>query len=312
MRISITDRTVTLTQLEHIVALEKYRHFGKAAEHCNITQSTLSISIQKLEQELDMEIFDRSTHPIKITEIGKEIIIQAKVVIMNSKILSEIARSRKTEASGEIRLGLIGSVSVYLLPKIYKFLSQKFPKVKVNAQESQSSSLIQKLKLTELDCAIMASNLGDSNLLEIPLYKEEMMGFVSQNDPLYDQEILEIDNLPLDRMWRMLGQHSPGNNIVPVAENGSINMAGTVETLIRIVRENGGFTIVPDTHIPLMRKEFQDSIRPLEPKSYRDISLYIRRDYVSERLLNILVEAIKFAVPEKCINSPILNQPIKL
>lgn len=303
---------MTLPQLEHIVALEKYRHFGKAAESCNITQSTLSISIQKLEQELDVEIFDRSSHPIKLTEIGEEIMVQAKVVIMNTKILAEIAKSRKTEASGEIRLGLIGSVSVYLLPKIYKFLSESFPKVRIVAQESQSSSLVQKLKMAELDCAVMSGDLGDKYLLEIPLYKEELMAFVSQNDPLYKKDILEIDNLPQERMWRLLGQHSPGNNIVPFTENGSINMAGTVETLVRIVQMNGGFTIVPDTHKPLMRKEFQDSLRPLRPKSYRNISLYIRRDYVSERLLNILIEAVKYAVPEKCINSPILNKPIRL
>lgn len=313
MIISIASPVMTLTQLEHIIALDKYRHFGQAASACNITQSTLSISIQKLEQELEAEIFNRGTHPISVTEIGKEIIIQAKVVVVNAQILSEISLSKKNSASGKIMLGLIGSVSVYLLPKIHKFIRDNYPNVRIVAEEGSSQALCNKLALAEIDCGIMAGNMAVPQLLEIPLYKEELMVFVSEEEKdLHSKEVIHISDLHKDKLWRLHGSNSPGNRLFPIDNDENINMVGTVETLVRVVEMNGGYTIIPDTHKPLMRQEFRNHIRALSPKSHREISLYIRKDFVSERLLNILVEAVKYAVPEKCSSNTLLNYPIKL
>lgn len=307
---------MTLQQLEYIVALDRYRHFAKAADACNVTQSTLSIAIQKLEQELDIRIFDREAHPIKPTEIGEEIIVQARIVLFNSKIISEIASSRKVQASGTVRLGMIGSVSAYLLPKMHQFLSENYPKVKIRAEEVHSTALVDKLLLTEVDCGIMAANMVCNNLLEIPIYTEELMLFVSPQEDIYNENEISLSEISKEKLWRMHGPHGPGNGLFPSPgedeSEAKINMAGTIETVVRIVDLNGGYTIVPEPHIYLMRERFKKNIRRIKERPNRQISLYIRKDYVSERLLNIIVDAIKYALPENCICSPLLNKPIKL
>lgn len=304
---------MTLQQLEYILALNRYRHFGKAAESCGINQSTLSISIQKLEEELDIKIFDRDSHPISVTAIGEEIITQAKIAVFNAKLIKEIALSKKISARGLLHVGLIGSVSVYLLPRLIRFMRAEYPAVSIIPEEASSESLINKLLLTEIDCAIMTSNIKNDNILEIPLYREELVAFVSPEDELFSYKELHKNNLPTDRLWRLSGKHSPANTLLSEENNDKpYNMAGTIETLVRIVMLNGGYTIIPKTHIELMRKQYLASIRPILPTTYRPISLYIRKDYTSERLLNILIEAIKNSVPEDLINSPLLNNPIKL
>ena len=298
---------MTLQQLEYILALNRHRHFAKAAESCGVTQSTLSISIQKLEDELDVRIFDRDSHPITLTPIGEEIITQTKIAVFNTKLIKEIALSRKTSAKGLLRIGLIGSVSVYLLPRLIKFMKHEYPNVSITPEEASSESLINKLLLTEIDCAILTSNIKNDNILEIPLYKEDLVAFVSPDDELYKED------LPMDRMWRLSGKHSPANTLFSTENHDKhYNMAGTIETLVRIVMLNGGYTIIPKTHIELMRKQYLSSIRPILPTTFRPISLYIRKDYTSERLLNILIEAIKQSVPNDLISSPLLNNPIKL
>lgn len=304
---------MTLQQLEYILSLNRYRHFAKAAEACGVTQSTMSIAIQKLEDELDIKIFDRDTHPVSVTPIGEEIITQAKIAVFNTKQIKEIALSKKTSAKGLLHIGLIGSVSVYLLPRLIQHMRSTFPGVSILPEEAASEALVNKLLLTEIDCAIMTSDIKHPNLLEIPLYKEELVAFVSPDDELFGQQELYKENLPMDRMWRLSGKHSPANTLFSTdGEEKTYNMAGTMETLVRIVMLNGGYTIIPKTHIELMRKQYLSSIRPILPKTYRPISLYIRKDYTSERLLNILVEAIKKSVPEDLISSPLLNNPIKL
>lgn len=304
---------MTLQQLEYILALNRHRHFAKAAEACGVNQSTLSISIQKLEDELDARIFNRDSHPVTLTSIGEEIITQAKIAVFNAKLIKEIALSRKTSAKGHLRIGLIGSVSVYLLPRLIRFMKHEYPNVSIIPEEASSESLVHKLLLTEIDCAILTSNIKNDNILEIPLYKEELVAFVSPDDELFKQDELHKEDLPMDRMWRLSGKHSPANTLLGTENHDKhYNMAGTIETLVRIVMLNGGYTIIPKTHIELMRKQYLTSIRPILPTTYRPISLYIRKDYTSERLLNILIQAIKQSVPNDLISSPLLNNPIKL
>ena len=159
--------------MEYIVALDNYRHFVKAAEACGITQSTLSSMIQKLELELGVTLFDRKAHPLKPTEVGEEVIRQAKVVLYNTSQLQELVVSKKGEATGELRLGIASTIAPYILPKLFKFLSKHHPGIHLFVEEARVDDLTAKLERAELDVALMATPVVGEELLEIPLFKEK-------------------------------------------------------------------------------------------------------------------------------------------
>lgn len=142
---------MTLQQMEYIVAVDKYRHFARAAESCGVTQSTLSSLVQKLEYELDAAIFDRSSHPVKPTPLGQEIINQAKVLLFNASQIEELVSSRKGEPVGRVRMGVASTIAPYILPKMFKYLSENHPGIELYVEEARVAAIIQKLERAELD-----------------------------------------------------------------------------------------------------------------------------------------------------------------
>ena len=308
---------MTLQQLEYIVAVDKYRHFVKAAESCKVTQSTLSSMIQKLEMELDVTIFDRNSHPIKPTLVGEEIIRQAKVILYNSSQLKELTLTEKEKESGEIRLGIISTIAPYILPKLIKFLGRDYPGIKLNIQEDRMEEIVKKLEIAELDVAIMATPLHNDELLEIPIYKENFVAYVSARDRLAKFPFLNAGALPTDKIWVLQEGYCPNNSTLDFWKkedgNSTSYEAGSIETLIKIVDENGGYTIIPELHVPLLRKCQQDQIKKISnPEPAREVSLVVRKDYVREKILNILSRTIQQIIPEHMIVERVKKFPIKL
>lgn len=308
---------MTLQQMEYIVAVDKYRHFARAAESCGITQSTLSSLIQKLESELDVTIFDRSCHPINPTELGVEIINQAKVLLFNASQIEELISSRKGEAIGKVRLGITSSIAPYILPKMFKYLSAKHPDIELFVEEARVESIVQKLKRAELDLALLTTPLNDNGLLEIPVYEERLVAYVSPKEKMYETKELETISLPLKNVWVLREGYCPNRGIFPFCNEKrgrhSTYEAGSIETLVKIVDENGGYTIIPELHVPLLRNCQQNHIRHLfNPAPSREIAFVVRRDYVRERLLNVLADAIKTIIPQNMINERLKKFKIKL
>ena len=176
------SRSMTLQQMEYIVAVDKYRHFAKAAESCGVSQSTLSSLVQKLEFELDVIIFDRNSHPVRPTAVGTEIINRAQQVLFNAAQVRELVAVRKGEAVGKVSLGIISTVAPYLLPKMLRYLSVKHPDIQLHIEEARVSAIISRLERGEIDVAVMAIPLGNRDLLEIPLYRERLMAYVSPRE----------------------------------------------------------------------------------------------------------------------------------
>ncbi|MFW9598712.1 MAG: LysR family transcriptional regulator, partial [Paludibacter sp.] len=176
---------MTLQQLEYILALDKTRHFVRAAEMCGVTQPTLSAMIQKLEDELDCKIFDRSTHPIVPTQVGETIIRKAMTVIQNVNHLKESINSIKGDVSGNLSLAIIPTVAPYLLPGIISEFKNTYKDVNLRLSEMRTSTIIDKLATGELDMAILATPLDNNELLEVPLYYEKFVAYISPNEPLY-------------------------------------------------------------------------------------------------------------------------------
>lgn len=308
---------MTLQQMEYIVAVDKYRHFAKAAESCGITQSTLSSLIQKLEYELDVTIFDRSSHPVKPTELGQEIINQAKVLLFNASQIEELVSSHKGESVGKVRMGIAPTIAPYILPKMFKYLSENHPDIQLFVEESRVSAIVQKLERAELDLALLATPLDNRELLEIPVYNERFVAYVSPKEEVYGNKDLDTYELPVGNVWVLREGYCPNKGIFPFChtqhDKPAIYEAGSIETLVKIVDENGGYTIIPELHVPLLRRCQQSHIHHLHnPEPTREIAFVVRRDYVRERLLNILTDAIKAIIPSHMILDHLKKFPIKL
>lgn len=308
---------MTLQQLEYIVAVDRYRQFVKAAEACGVTQSTLSSMIHKLEEELDITIFDRNNHSVRPTHVGEQIINQAKVVLFHSRQLQELSKSERQRSSGHINLGIIPTIAPYIIPKLFKYISA-FPDVTLHATEVHRNKIIKRLKNAELDMAIMSMPHGMEGLLAIPLYRERFWAYVSPNDPLYEEKELTVKSMPMDRLWALRQEICFQQEMTYSCEQeslrDSIYDAGSIATLLGIVDENDGFTIIPELHIPSLPALRRKQLRPIVGKTppQREVSLFVRNDYLHEGLLKIIVEGVMQIIPEHMLDERLFKYDIRL
>ncbi|MEP6676688.1 MAG: LysR family transcriptional regulator [Ferruginibacter sp.] len=171
---------MTFTQLEYIVAIDRYRHFVKAAEKCFVTQPTLSMQVQKLEQELSLKLFDRSKQPVVPTEAGAVIIEQARKILAEKDLIAEIVQHKKDVVTGILRIGIIPTLAPYLLPRFVRQFVKKYPLVKLVVSDLTTELIISKLKEGKLDAGILATPLDEPGIKEQPMFYEELMAYVSK------------------------------------------------------------------------------------------------------------------------------------
>ena len=293
---------MTLLQLKYIVAIDRYGHFGKAAEACGLTQSTLSLMVKKLEEELDVRIFDRDAHPVAATEIGRRIIDQAKVVLFNVDQIAQMTSSEKEAVSGPLKIALISTVSPILVPGLFKYFGQNYPSIALQTEEMLSETIKDRLRKAEVEMGILTGPVRDSDLLEIPLYHERFYAYVSPTHPAYAQESIRVENLFGQPFWIIkdgIRQIDPSE--LKTGEAITYDRffeGGRVGTLIRIVNDNGGITIIPESHIGLIMYSQQACLRPIiEPELRRTVSLVVRHDFIHEAKLNAVIDAVKSIVP---------------
>ena len=307
---------MTLQQIRYIVAIDQYRHFGKAAEACGLTQSTLSLMVKKMEEELDVRLFDRNAHPVAPTEIGRKVIDQAKVVLYNVKQISELTRSEKESLSGSLKIALISTVAPVLIPGLFKYIAEEAPSISLQTEEMLTSTILDKLRKAEVDMGVMTGPVHDMDFLEIPLYHERFIAYVSPDNPAYAQENIRVGNLLGQSVWIIrdgLRQLDPA-----LLKDGDVTYerffeGGRVGTLIQVVNDNGGITIVPETHTNLIMYSQQNCLRPIiDPVPSRTISLIIRNDYIHEAKLNVVVDAVRRIIPVSLLESTVLKGKLRI
>ena len=307
---------MTLQQLRYITAIDDYRHFGHAADACGLTQSTLSLMVKKLEDELDVQIFDRDSHPVAPTEIGRKIIDRAKVVLYHVEQIAEMTRSEKEMLSGPIRIALISTVAPVLVPGLFRSIGANYPSIALQTEEMLSGTIKDKLRKTEVNMGILAGPVQDPDLLEIPLYHERFLAYVSPENPLFAEETLRLEDILRKRIWIIrdgLRQLDPAE-----LEKGEITYdrffeGGRVGILIQVVNDNGGLTIIPETHTDLIMYSQQKCLRPIvDPVPGRTISLAVRSDYIHEAKLNAVVDAVKQIIPGTLLDNVIRGQRLRL
>lgn len=299
---------MNLQQLEYIIEVDKQRHFQKAAQACNVTQPTLSMMIKKLEEELGEVIFDRSKQPIVPTSIGEKIIAQARRILGETEQLKDLLHLEKGEISGNLRIGVIPTIAPYLMPSIFKQLSAKYSKLTLFVYEYTTETLIQKLKSGELDVGILATPLGISTLQESPIYYERYFLYVNEADANYHKSYILPEEIDTEKLWLLAEGHCLRNQILNLCElkkqsSGSNTLnyeAGSIETLIQLVDNNHGLTIIPELAVERLSERQQKQIKSfVDPIPVREISLVTHHSYVKERMIRVLKEAIIQSIPEK-------------
>lgn len=299
---------MTITQLEYVVAVDTYRSFVLAAEKCFVTQPTLSMQVQKLEDTLGVKIFDRSKQPVVPTEIGVEIIEQARILLAESEKIREIITDRQKELSGELKVGIIPTVSPYILPKIISSFIQKYPQVKLIVWEQTTEEIIQQLKLGTLDCGILSTPLRESALTEIPVFYENFVAYVSKNSKLSKKKSISPDDIDMEEIWVLNEGHCMREQVLNIcqrrrATKGFLHFeynTGSVETLKRMVDQNNGATILPELALAELSDKQLDKVRYFKaPEPAREVSIVIQKNFLKRRMIEALKNEILEFVPKR-------------
>jgi LysR family transcriptional regulator, hydrogen peroxide-inducible genes activator len=296
---------MTLTQLEYLIAVDTYRHFNTAAEACFITQPTLSMQLQKLEEELGVKIFDRSRVPVVPTDIGKKIIEQARIAVRESKAIKEVIAQQKDVMQGELRIGIIPTLAPYLLPLFLQEFSQAYPLVKIRITEEITGQIIEDIRTNKLDAGILVTPLQDNSMKEEPLFYEELFAYVSDKNALYKKRYILSKDINPDELYLLEEGHCFRSQIMNLCElkhSSSISNieyeAGSIETLMRLIEKTNGITIIPELATLDLNKKQQLKLRTLkDPNPAREVSLVTHRDYVKRKLIQALRKQIVSVIP---------------
>lgn len=311
---------MTIQQLEYIVALDKHRRFVEAAEECGVTQPTLSAMIMKLEEELDVKIFDRSKHPVEPTATGRLLIRQAETALKEAYRLKETVASERGSLAGDLSLGIIPTAAPYILPLFLSRYREAYPDVRLRISEFSAAEGLERVRTSDLD--IMIASMPDAvpqGVLSVPLYRERFYAYVSPGYPYRDTPFV-AGNMPSDNVWVLCQGHcivKGGGFSFCNRDNGSapahVYDAGSIDTLVRIVDASGGYTVIPELHIKYLTDGQRRNVREIvDPEVHREISLAIRTDYIRERLLNSVVDIIKTVIPAEMLDDRIRRFPVRL
>lgn len=287
----------TITQLEYIVAVDTLRHFGMAAKECFVTQPTLSMQIKKAEEDLGVIIFDRSKQPVLPTDVGRELILQARNILREAQALNQIVDNYKDVISGSLRVGIIPTLSPYLLPLFVGSFTANNPKIKLEVQELQSKHIIEQLKNDTLDVGVMVTPAHEVGMKELPLFYESIKLYVHPQNRYAASKEVQSNELTAQGLWML----SQGNcfrnqtlNLCPKSGQEASNLpfkleSGSLESLKRLVDKEGGFTLLPELAV-----ESDKQVRSVvNPMPLREVSLVYVRNFAKTKLLNLFAKEIK-------------------
>ena len=272
---------MTLTELKYIVAVAREKHFGKAAEACYVSQPTLSVAIKKLEEELDLKLFERSANEVTVTPLGEEIVRQAQSVLEQAANIKEIAKRGKDPLAGPLKLGVIYTIAPYLLPSLVRQAIERTPQMPLMLQENFTVKLLESLRTGELDCAIIAEPFPDTGLAVAPLYDEPFLAVVPASHPLAAQDHITAAQLKAETMLLLGNGHCFRDHVLEVcpefarfssdAEGIRRSFEGSsLETIKHMVASGMGVTLVPRLSVP------REALEPSKSKRKRGEEPYVK------------------------------------
>tara|TARA_B100000963_G_C22632013_1_gene675435 strand:- start:3424 stop:4317 length:894 start_codon:yes stop_codon:yes gene_type:complete len=289
-------------QLEYVIAVEEEGHFRKAAQRCCVSQATLSEMIRRLEDELDILIFDRSRNPVVPTYNGKQVISKSREIINRSKELIHLKSALEGRLSGVLRIGIIPTVAPLLLPKIIKPFKKKYPDIELKIKEATTDQLISDLESERIDAAILATNPSDKDFTEYPLYSEALKVYGIQDE---HKKRITTKEIKKSTVWLLEDGHCFKDQVVSVCglEDQSNQFDGlemqcsSFATLVGLVDDFGGYTLLPELYVRIMSSKRQNKTRAFEsPEPFRKIRMMVYRPFVKKAHVSALTALIRSSV----------------
>lgn len=312
---------MTLQQFEYLLAICEHGNMLRASKKLGVTQPTLSIMLRKLEAELDIDIFDRSTQPLRLTEAGKQVVKQAKDILKAAETLRQTVAEQRNLLTGRLKIGIIPTVAPYFVPRFLQYFldNPRHTDLETSLSEMKTEDIIHALLENEIDMAVMATPLDQERLLEIPIYYEKFHAYVSEKTPsLHQKPRITPQDLVSERLWVLSEGHCLRNQVMNYLCFGEQNtertyQGGSFTTLIKTIDAVGGCSIVPESLSDDLNERQRNNIRPLcEPEATREISLVVKDDFAREKLLNEIVETIKQFVPSHMIDERLKRFRVRL
>lgn len=298
----------SITQLEYIVAVDIERHFGLAAKKCFVTQPTLSAQIKKAEEELGTLVFDRSKQPVLPTAVGQQIIEQARIILREHQRLGQLVSEFKNDVSGKLRIGVLPTIAPYLLPLFIGDFIREYPKIDLQIKEQTTENILENLENDALDVGILVTPLHNEHIREIPLFYDEIQLYVHPKHQFAENSSVAPELISKEKFWMLSHGHCFRNQVINLCSleqnNNNKNLpfdyeGGSLEGLQRLVDKEGGFTLLPEL-ANLQTKENVRTINTIHP--LREVSLVYVRNYAKIKLVKLLEETIKKAIPNHMLD----------
>jgi LysR family hydrogen peroxide-inducible transcriptional activator len=291
---------MTITQLYYVLAVAEHQNFTKPAEKCFVTQPTLSMQIQKLEDQLDVQIFDRSKKPIELTEIGKKIVSQAKNIVNEADRIQDIVDQQKGFIGCEFKLGIIPTIMPTLLPMFLKTFIKRYPKVKLKIEELTTEEIIQRVNDGNLDAAIAATPLQNENIKERVLYFEPFVAYIPEHHRLHTNEKINVNELEIEDMLLLEDGHCFRDGVINLCKSLKQHdddkfqlESGSIETLIKLSNEGHGMTLLPYLHtLDIKEKEKPNLHHFNEPVPAREVSIIYNKSELKMQIIEALQNVI--------------------
>lgn len=300
---------MTLQQLEYILAVNQFRHFAKAAEYCRVTQPTLSAMIQKLEEELDTKIFDRSQQPVCPTPIGIHIIEQAQNILVQTNRIKNIIEEEKHSLTGAFKLGILPTVAPYLLPRFFPQLMKKYPGLDIRVVEMKTNDIKKALQTGDIDAGIVASLAGMEEFQETSLFYEQFFTYVAQESPLFNNEVIRTSDLTGEQLWMLDEGHCFRDQLIRFCQLKAARASqlayhlGSMETFMRMVESGKGVTFIPELAVLQLNEIQQKLVRPFAiPSPTRQIVLLTNKNFIRYTLLEAVTKEIRNSVPKEMLS----------
>jgi LysR family hydrogen peroxide-inducible transcriptional activator len=299
---------MTIQQLEYVLAVDTFRHFARAAEHCHVTQPTLSMMIQKLEDELGIKLFDRNVQPVKPTPAGKKVVEQARKVVYQASLIKDIVNEEEQSVKGTFRLAILPTIAPYLVPRFFLKLTQKHKDLDIHVLEMKTTPTLAALMNGEIDAAIIASQPIEAELQGYTLYYEQFLGYVARNEPIFKNELIRTSDINGERLWLLDEGHCFRDQLVRFCRMEQVKIRqgayrlGSLETFMRMVEGDNGITFIPELAVYQLSKEQKELIRPFAiPKPTREIVLVTRKDFIRHAISELLIKNIQVAIPKEML-----------
>ena len=299
---------MTLQQLEYIVAVYRTRHFVKAAEACGVTQPTLSAMIQKLEAELDVKLFERSSQQVMPTAIGKVVVEQAWKVLNRARKLKDIVAEEKKSLTGTFRLGILPTIAPYLLPRFFPRLMRENSSLEIRVVEMKTADIRRAIDRGEIDAAVMVDTGDLDDYALTTLFYEQFLAYVSPSDQLSAKKSIKTSDLSNELLWLLDEGHCFRDQLVKYCQlkaaksSQSAYSLGSIETFMRIVENGQGMTFIPELATMQLTPTQKELVRPFAiPIPTREVVMATSKAFVRKSLLDLIVGQIRNSVPEKML-----------